>query len=219
MIFIYKFLSGGLIFATLCAFSSTAAAERNEELIDVKEAAFYGMQDGVDIFNVRAEQGAEVRIKLFPGSLDRASINDWQAGKNIMIAYSPSRGGGIREKDGRFRKATFLSGGPIEMLQAECLEEAMSTMGISGCYEQSAERWETEIKVMLKYAEEAMPADSAEAFRRVHSSWLEYKSDVFAAMRTTEGARMGGTITIIEHAALASGMRKRLTLNLQRFLY
>lgn len=96
-----------------------------------------------------------------------------------------------------------------------CLETAVSTPDIEGCYQEAMTSWDNALNVQYK----ALLAGQSDAFksamRQSQRDWIKYKDNYFLALNARYGA-MDGTIWRIVAAQSKMNVIRDKALDLQR---
>lgn len=181
--------------------------EKQEKMRTIAEATFLESHDP-GWMKLKLSNGKETSADFYYRFITYDEIKTWKEGEAVKIVLSSQNGLGIvRAANGKFYKivTTGKENDLLQGLEDGCVKKATTTMGYAGCYRESSERWSVEQNYILNYLLDHTNGKLRESLKESQKQWKAYtKSE--SELYWMFASEQGGTIRIIEGAALRSGM-------------
>ena len=205
------------VFFLLFAISGVKAEEKSEILI-VGELVYKEFHDPGYVY-FQTQENKEIEAAFYYRFISFEQIEKWTVGEKFERVLDAKKGAGIhRMAEGTFFKVVFApEDNPIELLEKACLETALSTLDIAGCFHQSAERWNGESEYLFDELSQTASKTVYTQLSDARKKWLAYETSLMDSFYTY-GQEQGGTIMRIHSASLRRELARSFFYQTVRFL-
>ncbi len=192
-----------IFFGCLAPFHA-ALADGVSSIEVLEELTFNEFHDPGYIY-FTASDGRKLEAGFYYRLISYEEIEKWGQDEKIELVITQNKGLLIRRKlTSKSFKVVFLGDeNPLEKLEKNCLETAMSTLDISGCYHQSSTLWLNEgnylYRELIKNSSDKLSTRLAETRIR----WEEYENSLMESFYF-HAQEQGGSIMKIQAASLKS---------------
>lgn len=207
-----------LVLSFLFAFAaSNAGAEEASQTLVIKELVYKEFHDPGYVY-FQTEAGKELEAAFYYRFISFEQIEKWDRGEKFELVIDAGNGIGVRRKsDAELFKVVFVpEDNPIELLEKACLETAMTTLDIAGCFHQSAERWNGESDYLFDELSQSASETVFTQLSEAKTKWLAYKASLMDSFYTY-GQEQGGSIMRIHSASLNSELSQSFFYQTVRF--
>ncbi|WP_120496888.1 lysozyme inhibitor LprI family protein [Kiloniella sp. EL199] len=193
-------------------------AEESSKTLVVGELVYKEFHDPGYVY-FQTEQGKKLEAAFYYRFITFEQIEKWTRGENFELVIDDRKGVGVRRKsDHGFFKVVFARpDNPIHLLEKACLDTAMTTLDIAGCYYQSAERWGRESDYLFRELSRSVSKAVLAQLSDAKMKWLAYEASLMDGFYKY-GEEQGGSIMRIHNASLKSELSQSFFYQIVRFL-
>ncbi|WP_156176791.1 lysozyme inhibitor LprI family protein [Kiloniella spongiae] len=202
----------------LCAFTILEAkADESSQTQIVKELVYKEFHDPGYVYFL-TEKGKELEAAFYYRFITYEQIEKWSVGEKFELVIDANKGVGVRHKsEAEFFKVVFARpDNPIGLLEKTCLETAVTTLDIAGCFHQSAERWRRESDYLFRELSTSASKTVFGQLSDARTKWLAYEASLMDSFYTY-GQEQGGSIMKIHSASLKSELAQSFYYQTVRF--
>lgn len=178
-----------LLVLTTSALLFSAAQAYADDKWDYQQEVTY--QDYHDPMMIWLADGRKLAVSL--GAIRYEEISKWPRAKKLQLVFKA--GAGVALLDSQTgKKIPVLAGWqkhPIEILQEQCQEKNITTMGTVECTQLAAKRWDSELNFAYSSLQKQVKPEAKESLKLAQRQWLKYRDEQSKAIQAVYRERDG----------------------------
>jgi len=201
-----------LLMALLVSLNSTKTLASD---IPLKEGMIVSFEENKDPGKyILKHDGKIISVSHYYQTIMSDEIYSVQAGEKFKVVIDKQNGMGLlRLKNNTLHKVWIFGNTPIDYRVDTCLETAMTTLSISGCFNASAKAWQFEFEYHFNRLMNTFDDDRKSALLKYKLQWDELIKNK-QSLHFKHYQKTGGTMKKFEIAEAIATLKKQMAMSL-----